>query len=319
MKYDPYKTCLPVKGELVTLRLLEPKDAEDLLVCYSDERAVALMNADNCSGSFLCKKLENMQEAIKWWLVDCKASNYIRYTILDNASGVALGTIEIFNRGENGGYPNVGVLRLDIRFDHETDEYLRDILTLVQNELFEPFGLEGLMLKAPTAGKTRRAVLEDLGYRETAPGEIVPWEHWYFATAQTLFTKALTRNMGRCGLVCGLCLERATLGCKGCVSDKNCCGRHLSRGGCHQYDCSLAKGLRGCWECPDGPCNEDMFAAPHDRRNRIFVAFAREHGVEELARRVWRNQQAGIRYGYQLDYDGLPSDQAVLDLLEKGK
>ena len=62
-----------------------------------------------------------------------------------------------------------------------------------------------------------------------------------------------------------------------------------------------------------------MFSAAHDQRNRVFVQFAKEHGVRELARRVLENQRNGIRYGYRMDYDGLQSEEQVCELLEKGK
>lgn len=42
-------------------------------------------------------------------------------------------------------------------------------------------------------------------------------------------------------------------------------------------------------------------------------------GIEKLAEYVVRNQENGIRYGYNKDYDNLGSEEAVLKLLHRGK
>ncbi|MGL4914538.1 MAG: hypothetical protein ACRC3Y_19120, partial [Romboutsia sp.] len=43
----------------------------------------------------------------------------------------------------------------------------------------------------------------------------------------------------------------------------------------------------------------------HDIRLRAFVRCAKEEGIEKLAEYILINQEKGIRYGYQKDYDGL--------------
>jgi hypothetical protein len=126
----------------------------------------------------------------------------------------------------------------------------------------------------------------------------------------------VSESIAYCGLVCKFCHLADT--CGGCKSETNCCGRHLSEGGCHQYNCCVDKGINGCWECGDFPCGEDMFSEHHDLRLRAFVCCAREEGVEKLAGYVLRNQQNGIIYGHQRDYDGLGSEEEVLKLLRTG-
>lgn len=126
----------------------------------------------------------------------------------------------------------------------------------------------------------------------------------------------VVKNMAYCGLVCSFCLEAA--GCAGCKSDHNCCGRHLSAEGCFQYNCCTAKGINGCWECPDGPCHEDMFSEHHNIRNRVFVKVAKEEGLRKLAEYVLVNQNAGILYGWNKDYDQLNDEEAIIDLLHNG-
>lgn len=62
-----------------------------------------------------------------------------------------------------------------------------------------------------------------------------------------------------------------------------------------------------------------MFSNSHDIRLRAFVRCAKEEGIDKLAEYVLRNQNNGICYGYQKDYDGLGSEEAVLKLLRSGQ
>ena len=53
--------------ESFLLRQVKREDAPQLLRCYSDPAAVALMNDDNCIGGFLFKTLDEMEQAIHFW------------------------------------------------------------------------------------------------------------------------------------------------------------------------------------------------------------------------------------------------------------
>ena len=127
----------------------------------------------------------------------------------------------------------------------------------------------------------------------------------------------VSNSIGYCGLVCKLC--HLADKCDGCKSDQNCCGRNLSELGCYQYNCCVDKKINGCWECKDFPCGEDMFSDSHDIRLRAFVRCAKEEGIEKLAEYVLVNQEKGIKYGHQKDYDGLNSEEEVLKLLKTGE
>lgn len=127
----------------------------------------------------------------------------------------------------------------------------------------------------------------------------------------------VANSIAYCGLVCRFCHLADT--CDGCKSENNCCGRHVSSDGCYQYNCCVERGLNGCWECQDFCCEKDIFSNSHDIRLRAFVRCAREEGVGMLAEYVLNNQQNGICYGHQKDYDGLGSEEAVLMLLRTGQ
>ena len=62
-----------------------------------------------------------------------------------------------------------------------------------------------------------------------------------------------------------------------------------------------------------------MFSEGHDIRNRAFIKCAKEEGIRKLAEYVCNNQINGIKYGWNMDYDNLDSEEAVLDLLHKGR
>jgi len=55
-----------------------------------------------------------------------------------------------------------------------------------------------------------------------------------------------------------------------------------------------------------------MFSDSHDVRLRAFVRCAKDEGVKTLAEYVLKNQQNGIAYGHNKDYDGLGNEEAVL-------
>jgi hypothetical protein len=62
-----------------------------------------------------------------------------------------------------------------------------------------------------------------------------------------------------------------------------------------------------------------MFSDSHDIRLRAFVRCAKEEGIEKLAEYIMINQQNGILYGYNKDYDNLGSEDIVLKLLRTGQ
>lgn len=128
--------------------------------------------------------------------------------------------------------------------------------------------------------------------------------------------KTIQDSIAYCGLVCCLCHEREH--CSGCRSEGNQCGHRFSAQGCYQYECCREKGLNGCWECAEGPCDKDMFGAGHDIRNATFIKVAKAQGLERLSEYLLRNLKAGIVYGWNRDYDNLGTEEAVIDLLQNG-
>ncbi len=126
--------------------------------------------------------------------------------------------------------------------------------------------------------------------------------------------QALIDSIAYCGLVCGMCHLSAE--CDGCKNTAKLCSRSAV---CYQRNCCIQKGIQGCWECAEFPCGKDMHAPPHDLRIRAFVAFIQAEGAETLVDCLLRNQARGIHYGYKRDYDGLASEEQVIQLLKTGR
>ena len=108
---DVYTECPILENDVITLRRTNMEDAEELLKCYSDEKAVPLFNSDNCHGdNFFYPTIEKMNQAIEFWEFSYKNKYFVRWTIILNSTNEKIGTIEMFNRdGENG------VLRIDLQ------------------------------------------------------------------------------------------------------------------------------------------------------------------------------------------------------------
>lgn len=296
---DPYNEYR-YESENFLLRQVCEEDAPDLLECYSDPAAVALMNDDNCQNGFLCPALEDMQEYIRYWNEEYEKRYYIRPAIIHKETGKAVGTMEAF-----GGEP--GVLRLDLHIDWERPEVLAELLGLAVREFPQDLPMGGMVIKAVPEAAARRAALEALGF--SGPQRFRDYEDYY----RIDFTK-MRRELGiaYCGLACCLCSENA--GCPGCR--QNGCAAYAE---CVNYGCVKERGLDGCWECPEFPCGKGMHKSP---RIQAFAKFAREHGVEHLLDCLERNERAGIVYHrpgeLTGDYD-LPSEREIFDLLDHGR
>jgi len=91
-------------------------------------------------------------------------------------------------------------------------------------------------------------------------------------------------------------------------------------GSCFQYTCCRERGFNGCWECPDFPCDKDMFDEKH-LRVKTFVKCIKEDGIDNFSQYILRNIENGILYhrnGYTGDYD-LDTEEAILHLLRTGQ
>ena len=120
-------------------------------------------------------------------------------------------------------------------------------------------------------------------------------------------------GIARCGLACCLCSENGR--CGGCDSG-DCPGA----GNCENRACSISRGLRHCYRCPDVEnCRKGKLSDP---RIYGFTHFARVYGENCLLACLARNEEAGIRYhrqGLKGDYDGFPDAGALARFIRSGE
>ena len=121
----------------------------------------------------------------------------------------------------------------------------------------------------------------------------------------------MKRELGiaRCGLACCLCSENASCtGCAQCVEKNDCENR----------ECSMKKGLAGCYECTEN-CRKGLLAKgkPYG-----FIQFIRQYGQERLLDCLEANEKRGVVYhrqGITGDYDECGSIEELFRLIETGK
>ena len=96
---DVYAECPRVTGDRFLLRLVEDRDAADLLRVYSDPLSLPLFNGDNCNGDdFHYQTIERMAQAITFWRQAYAWRAFVRWAIEDQRTGEAVGTMELFHR-----------------------------------------------------------------------------------------------------------------------------------------------------------------------------------------------------------------------------
>jgi RimJ/RimL family protein N-acetyltransferase len=154
---NPYSECPTFVTKHFTIRLISKEDSESIFKCYNDKAAVELMNDDNCDFGFYVDSQEKMSETIGYWLDFYKKQCFIRFSIVDNATGEAVGTIEGFG-GETG------VLRVDIASAYEKTSYLSELFIFAKDNFYEIFGNEYLVTKAISNAVERRHALEINGW-----------------------------------------------------------------------------------------------------------------------------------------------------------
>ncbi len=154
---NPYEECPAFTTGSFTIRLVREEDSGSLFKCYHDQTAVELMNDDNCDFGFYVDSQEKMSETIAYWLDFYNKQYFIRFSIVDNATGEAVGTIEGFG-GE------MGVLRVDIASAYEKADYLSEIFVFAKDNFHALFGNEYLVTKAISKATERRQALEMNGW-----------------------------------------------------------------------------------------------------------------------------------------------------------
>jgi RimJ/RimL family protein N-acetyltransferase len=171
---DPYAACPVLETDSLRLRLVSVNDAEDLLACYADPAAQALFNADNCTSDFRYPTVEQMREAIRFWLDAYRRRHFVRLTILDRASGSAIGTLEAFGAPADADNDRAwGVARIDLAPAREELTTLGELFALISRDFFGIFDVQRLFTRIPPEATARREAAAEHGFEPfawTRPG-----------------------------------------------------------------------------------------------------------------------------------------------------
>lgn len=182
---DIYEKCPVLESDKLLIRLIEDRDADDLLHVYGDKFALPFFNSDNCHGSnFYCSNMQDMANTIKYWLTEYHDyKGFVRFSIIDMKQGKVIGTIEMFNRKAEDFYDNCGILRLDLGSSYEETMLIYDILSLVVEPFYGWFACTKIATKAAVYAVDRIEALKKMGFaksEEPIVGEhnIAYYDYW---------------------------------------------------------------------------------------------------------------------------------------------
>lgn len=163
---DIYEECPMYKKKIITLRQTDMEDAQELLKCYSDEKAVSFFNSDNCHGdNFHYISIERMKQAIDFWDFSYKNKHFVRWTVIMNDSKEKVGTVEMFHRVSEDEFNHYGILRIDLQSNYEMQSVIDEILEVVNENFYKEFDVKAILTKAIPGAAERITSLVQSGYQ----------------------------------------------------------------------------------------------------------------------------------------------------------
>ncbi len=180
LKMNPYKECPILESKEFIFRQVRVEDAKDLLECYSDRESVKIFNSDNCPIDFYFDDIIELSKLIEFWLKEYSYEGYVRFAVVEKKSNKAIGTIEIFaKKGVYDKYGSVGTLRLDLASIYETEEYLTDILEMVEGHFKDIFNIDSIITKAAPYAKQRVSILLKRGFYLLTQNDVTKYNDYY--------------------------------------------------------------------------------------------------------------------------------------------
>lgn len=181
---DIYEECPIYSKKLITLRQTIIEDAEELLKCYSDEKAVPFFNSDNCDGdTFYYSTTERMNQAIDFWNFSYNSRYFVRWTVILNDTNEKIGTIEMFHRLAEDEFNHYGILRIDLQSNFESIAIINEILEIANENFFKAFDVKGILSKAIPEAAERIASLVQNGYKPVNR-KVMTYDDYYVRFAE---------------------------------------------------------------------------------------------------------------------------------------
>ena len=116
----------------------------------------------------------------------------------------------------------------------------------------------------------------------------------------------LRDTVAYCGLVCGVCPGTCDCRTNPKPEEANCC----------QRACCIEKGITGCWECDEFPCDNGYFGPENHGWRGLCVASCRcvrERGLDTFVELIVRAHGARMDHGPYMDR----SPEEVVDILNR--
>jgi RimJ/RimL family protein N-acetyltransferase len=191
---DPYAHCPEFTTEHFHLRQVRMEDAEDLLCFYGDLSEWMFYGNALSNGIFTSNHptLDEMQKCIASWLGEYKNKFYIRFSVIDKATGKAVGTIEVFDNLDKA--KRGAALHIDLSTPYEKQAYITELLALSDKEFFHLFGFKNLIIRAVPDAVERLAALRSAGYELF---ESESREHYYMKERLAYLDKVTERILQR--------------------------------------------------------------------------------------------------------------------------
>lgn len=168
---DPYEECPEFETAHFKLRQVREADAADLLCFYGDLNGWMFFGKmDDVFPSRFATQ-EQMKKCITCWLGAYSAKVYVRFSLLDKATGKAVGTLEMFDKVGQDNHQTLeavkqgAALHLDLSAPYEKRETIEELLMLAEKSLSEVFGVKYLLVRAVPSAAERIAALRFIGYQ----------------------------------------------------------------------------------------------------------------------------------------------------------
>ena len=166
-QFDPYEQCPVYESKHFLLRLVAMEDAETLLPCYSQPTDSVITNSFNCNFGYGSQTLADMQDFIRRWLISYNNRGFVRWSVVDKYTNIAVGTIELFKRSAKDFFNDCGILRLDLSSDYERTATIKEILSLLLPDVFALFDCAMIATKVASTAKERMMALNVWGFSPT--------------------------------------------------------------------------------------------------------------------------------------------------------
>lgn len=161
-----YEECPIYSKKFVALCQTRIEDSEELLKCYSDEKAVPFFNSDNCNGDdFHYTTIERMKQAVEFWDFSYKSRYFVRWTVILNSTNEKIGTIEMFHRNADDEFNHYGILRIDLQSSYEKQPIINEILEIANDNFYDAFDVKAILTKAISSATDRIVSLISKGYQ----------------------------------------------------------------------------------------------------------------------------------------------------------